>query len=80
MKAFEKFDIRIDRHSEGKSYYNLEELTNRVKGKEWYKENGKFEAVMFVEATPKSEYLRNMKKLVTKHKLKIKVDEKRDKP
>ena len=76
VKAFEKFDVRIDRHSEGKSYYNLEELTNRVKGKEWYKENGKFEAVMFVEATPKSEYLRNVKKLVTKHKLKIKVVEK----
>ena len=34
VKAFEKYDVRIGRHSEGKSYYNLEELTNRVKGKE----------------------------------------------
>ena len=31
---------------------------------------------MFVEATPKSEYLRSVKKLVRKHKLKIKVVEK----
>ena len=72
-RAMEKFDLRMDRYKDGKSYYDMNELKNRKTGKDWYVEEGKYESVIFVEATPKSEYSKNVRKLVQKHKLKIRV-------
>ena len=75
-RAMEKFDLRMDRYKDGKSYYDMNELKNKKIGKDWYVEEGKYESVIFVEATPKSEYSKNVRKLVQKHKLKIRVVEK----
>jgi len=67
----------MDRYKDGKSYYDINELKNKKIGKNWYVEEGKYESpVIFVEATPKSEYSKNVRKLVQKHKLKIRVVEK----
>jgi hypothetical protein len=78
-KALDKYDTRVQAHQEGRTMYGPE-VRGREKKKrgarnhDWYKED-KYESVMFVEATPKSVLKDKVERLVTKHKLKIKVVE-----
>ena len=65
---------------EGKSMYGpeargREKKRRGAKNNDWYRENGKYESVMFVEATPKSELKGKVERLIKKYKLKIKVVE-----
>ena len=74
--ALKKYDARVNRFQEGKSYYDLRDERENVKKKvDWYVEEGKFESVMFVEATVDSNYKKNVERLVQKHKLRIRVVE-----
>ena len=74
--ALKKYDARVNRFQEGKSYYELRDERENVKKKvDWYVEEGKFESVMFVEATVDSHYKKNVEKLVQKHKLRVRVVE-----
>ena len=79
-EALKLYDTRIMRHTDGRSYYRKEEEEGDEKKAEskyeWYKCDGKFESVMFVEATPNSELKMKMKQLVKKHKMKINIVEK----
>ena len=42
---------------------------------EWYKQGGKYDSVMFVEATPQSQLRKGVEKVLRKYKVKIKVVE-----
>ena len=42
---------------------------------EWYREGGKYDSVMFVEATPQSQLKKEVEKVLRRHKVKIKVVE-----
>ena len=42
---------------------------------QWYSKNGKYESVMFVEATPESELKRKVQQIISRLKMKIKVVE-----
>ena len=78
VKALQKYDLRMNRFLAGQSYYTLKDVDTRSrnkKRKDWYVEKDKYESVMFVEATPNSTYKENVKKLVKKHKLKVRVVE-----
>ena len=76
LVALKKYDARLGRFQEGKSYYELRDANEKIKKRvDWYVEEGKFESVMFVEATNDSNYKKNVEKLVQKHKLCIRVVE-----
>ena len=51
------------------------ENTSEPTRHDWYKEGEKYESVLFVEATPHSEYKSKVEVLVKKRDLKIKVVE-----
>ena len=42
---------------------------------DWYRKNGKYDSVMFVEATPGSELRKEVERIVRRHRVKIKVVE-----
>ena len=78
VKSIQKYDLRSKNFQEGKSYYILENERNKDNANskhEWYKEGDRYESVLFVEATPESEYRRKVEALVKNHELKIKVVE-----
>ena len=76
-KAFKRYDARMRRYRQGQSFYksdNTDRSEKRGK-KDWYKEGGKYESVIFVEATPKSVLKERMERVIAKHKLKMRVIE-----
>ena len=75
-RALARYDKTIENYAETGTMFT--ELDGRVRGKEkmdWYKCDGKYESVLFVEATPESELKKKVERLVRKHKLKILVVE-----
>ena len=67
VKSIQKYDLRSKNFQEGKSYYMLEnerKKNNANSKHEWYKEGDRYESVLFVEATPDSEYRRKVEALV----------------
>ena len=76
QKAIRLYDARKKNVLEGKSYYELNDGSASEENKhDWYKEGDKNESVLFVEATPRSEYKEKVEVLVKKYDLKIKVVE-----
>ena len=81
QKALVRYRKRAQIFQEGKSFYYLtdedSEESNRNKEKDevWYRDGGKYESVIFVEATPKSELKDRMENVIKKHGMKIKVVE-----
>jgi len=77
--ALDKYDVRKRRFEEGQSYYDVSDLSNRKKKADnphdWYKEEDKYESVLFVEPTWKSNLKVQVEKLLKKYHLKIKVVE-----
>ena len=74
IQALRKYDDRIEQYREtGTMYGGSEEA--RKKSADWYKKDGKYESVIFVEATHGSELKVKVQRLVKKHKLKILVVE-----
>ena len=76
--ALEKYDIRKKRFDDGHSYYDLSDLPGKKKKDnphDWYKEDGRYESVLFVEPTEKSSLKIMFEKLLKKYQLKIKVVE-----
>ena len=74
VQALGKYDDRMQRYREtGTMYGRMEEV--RKKSPDWYKFDGKYESVLFVEATPGSKLKERVQRLVSKHKLKILVVE-----
>ena len=53
----------------------LLQLDTVIDKQQWYAKSGRYESVMFVEATPSSELMRRVQRVVRKLKLKIKVVE-----
>ena len=76
-KAMKIYDLRMQNLLEGKSYVLKDNTakTSQETRNDWYKEGEKYESVLFVEATPHSEYKSKVEVLVKKHDLKIKVVE-----
>ena len=76
--AIAKYDVRKQRFDNGLSYYDLSDIPGGKQSDnphEWYKEDGKYESVLFLEPTPKSQLKIQIEKLLRKYKLKIKVVE-----
>ena len=70
--ALRKYDAKV---SSGQ-VINQRRLTESAAAKmEWYKQGGKYDSVMFVEATPQSQLRKEVEKVLRKHKVKIKVVE-----
>jgi hypothetical protein len=71
-----RYDLRMRNIDDGKSYYVLEKGNNQVDDNhDWYKEGDTYESVLFVEATPDSDYRKRVEAIVKKHDMKIKVVE-----
>ena len=76
VKALGKYDARKERFMEtGTMYEQTGDVETQKRSADWYKYNGKYESVLFVEATPRSELKKSVQRLVKKHKLKILVVE-----
>ena len=75
-KSMKRYDLRMRNVDDGKSYYVLEKGNNKVDDKhDWYKEGDTYESVLFVQATPDSDYRKKVEAIVKKHDMKIKVVE-----
>ena len=75
-RALVRYDERMRVYMEKGTMFV--EPSGRKRGKksmDWYKCNGKYESVVFVEATPDSELKSKVERLVRKHKLKMLVVE-----
>ena len=73
-KAMKLYDLRMQNLLEGKSYYVLKDNSAKISQEtrhDWYKEGEKYESVLFVEATPHSEYKSKVEFLVKKNDRKI---------
>ena len=73
-RALRKYDTRLTTFTETGSMFP-EGKRQAKKTLDWYKYGGKYDSVLFVEATPTSELKRETERLVRKHKLKILVVE-----
>ena len=74
VQALRKYDSRRERYRETGTMYGRDEEVQK-KSLDWYKYDGKYESVLFVEATPGSGLKEKVQRLVNKHKLKILVVE-----
>ena len=84
QKALLRYRKRAQRFGEGKSFYTMtdeeEEVRDEGNSKKddeevWYREGGKYESVMFIEATPESTLKNRIENVIKKHGMKIKVVE-----
>ena len=79
-KALNKYDKRLEEYRQtGIMFRKITEEEKRRKRamkNEWYTKNGKYESVMFVEATPGGALRKKIEKLVKRFDMKIKVVEK----
>ena len=72
MKRYDKKSHRTLRDADDRTRVNENQKGSKHM---WYSKRGDYESVMFVEATPESEFMRKVQKVVRDLKLKIKVVE-----
>ena len=73
-RALTKYDNRLRTYTETGTMFT-ENTKPKRRPLDWYKYDGKYDSVLFVEATPDSELKKKTERLVKKHKLKILVVE-----
>ena len=78
-KALRKHDQRIERYTQTNIMYPIKTQEEKQKAKreknEWYARDGKFESVMFVEATPGGRLKKQIQQTTKRMNLKIKIVE-----
>ena len=78
--AFVRHDRRIERWEAGGSMFQVltgeERVAKKRKKGNWFRNDGKYESVMFVQSTPGSMLKEKVQKIAKKNRLKIKVVEK----
>ena len=70
--ALQRYDDKV---SNGGLLSRRQESQRGPDKQDWYKKNGKYDSVMFVEATPGSELRKEVERIVRRHRVKIKVVE-----
>ncbi len=79
-KALTRYDKRVEEYQRTGTMYPIltqkEKDEKRKNKKEWYARSGRYESVMFVEATPGGELRKKIQSLSEKYKMKVKVVEK----
>ena len=73
LKTIKKASEKYEKMKSEKKNYNYK----KKKSKNWYLTNGKHETVMFVNATPNEILKRKVEQSAKKHKIKVKVVERR---
>ena len=71
-EALRKYDEKV---RTGSVLCGRQGVKSKAEKREWYKSDGKYDSVMFVEATPDSQLKKEVEKIVRRHKVKIRVVE-----
>ena len=81
-RALAKYDKRMEEYRQNGTRYpmrtEMEKRERRQKKQEWFQKSGKYDSVMFVEATPNSELKKEGQRLAHTHGVRIKVVERVD--
>ena len=70
--ALQRYDDKV---SSGSLFSRHQDSERGADKQDWYKKNGKYDSVMFVEATPGSKLRKEVERIVRRHRVKIKVVE-----